>query len=137
MIGISTKTIYAVAAIHQLSLLEKEERLNIKALSSKANTPEKFLGQILLELKKAHILQSTKGANGGYSLNKSPHEILLKDIVNTLETNPFEDICQTNNPTLKLFWEDKQKALINVFNTPLSELKMYHEKANQNFNYMI
>jgi len=137
MIGISTKTIYAVAAIHQLGLLEENEQLNIKSLAIKANAPEKFLGQILLELKKARILNSTKGANGGYSLGKTLYEITLKDIISTLETNAFEELCQTENPTLKLFWNDKQKELMEVFDTPLSELKMYHEKANQSFNYMI
>ncbi|HIP51159.1 MAG TPA: transcriptional regulator [Campylobacterales bacterium] len=137
MIGISTKTIYAMAAIHQLGLLEENERLNIKALALRANAPEKFLSQILLELKKAHILQSKKGANGGYVLGKKLYEISLKDIISTLETNAFEEICKTDNPTLKLFWEEKQKALMNVFDTPLSELKIFHEKANQSFNYII
>jgi Rrf2 family protein len=137
MIGVSTKTIYAMAAIHQLGLLEENEQLNIKSLALKANAPEKFLSQILLELKKAHILQSTKGANGGYSLGKKLCDISLKDIISTLETNTFEDICKTDNPTLKLFWKEKQKALMNVFDTPLSELKIFHEKANQSFNYMI
>jgi len=70
-------------------------------------------------------------------LAKALHEITLKDIISTLETNAFEDICQTDNPTLKLFWEEKQKAFIDVFDTPLSELGLYHEKANQSFNYMI
>jgi len=137
MIGISTKTIYAIAAIHQLSLLEENTRLNIKTLALRANAPEKFLSQILLELKKAHILQSTKGANGGYALGKMLYEISLKDIIATLETNAFEEISQTDNPALKLFWEEKQKTLINVFDTPLSELKIFHEEANQSFNYMI
>lgn len=137
MIGISTKTIYAVAAIHQLSLLEENERLNIKSLANRSKAPEKFLGQILLELKKVKILNSTKGANGGYVLAKTLYDITLKDIISTLETNAFEDICQTENPTLKLFWEDKQKEIMNVFDMPLSELKMYHEKASQSFNYMI
>jgi len=137
MIGISTKTIYAMAAIHQLGLLEENERLNIKALALRANAPEKFLSQILLELKKVHILQSKKGANGGYALGKKLYEISLKDIISTLETNAFEEICKTDNPTLKLFWEEKQKALMNVFDTPLSELKIFHEKANQSFNYII
>lgn len=135
--GLSTKTIYAIAAIHQLSLLAENERLNIKSLAQKANVPEKFLGQILLELKKVRILNSIKGANGGYVLAKKLYEIKLKDIISTLETNAFENICQTDNPTLKLFWEAKQKELIKVFDTPLSELKLYHEKANQTFNYMI
>ena len=137
MIGISTKTIYAIAAIHQLSLLEENERINIKALALRANAPEKFLSQILLELKKVSILQSTKGANGGYALGKKLNNISLKDIISTLESNAFEEIGTVDNPTLQLFWKEKQKALINLFNTPLSELKMFHEKANQSFNYMI
>jgi Rrf2 family protein len=137
MIGISTKTIYALAAIHQLGLLQVNEQLNIKALALRASAPEKFLSQILLELKKVHILKSTKGANGGYSLGKRLSDISLMDVISTLETNAFEEISKANNPTLKLFWEEKQKALIQVFDTPLSELKIFHEKANQNFNYMI
>jgi Rrf2 family protein len=137
MIGISTKTIYAMAAIHQLGLLKENERLNIKELALRANAPDKFLGQILLELKKAQILNSTKGANGGYSLGKKLQEISLKDVMGILENNAFEDICQTGNPTLKLFWEETQKSLMHVFDTPLSELKSYHEKVNQTFNYMI
>ncbi len=137
MIGISSKTIYAIAAIYQLSLLQKNERLNIKALALRASAPEKFLSQILLELKKAHILESTKGANGGYTLAKALYEISLKDVISTLETNAFEEICKTKNPTLKLFWEEKQQALMEVFNTPLSELNSYHQKATQSFNYMI
>lgn len=137
MMGISTKSIYAVAALYQLSLLEANERLNIKTLAIKANAPEKFLGQILLELKKAKVLNSTKGANGGYALAKALHEITLKEIVTTLETNAFEEICQTNDPTLTLFWEAKRQAIIEVFDTPLSELTLHHETANQNFTYMI
>ena len=137
MIGISTKTIYALAAIHQLALIQESERLNIKSLALRASAPEKFLSQILLELKKAHILESTKGANGGYTLAKPLSQISLKDVISTLETNPFEEICKTQDPTLKLFWEEKQKALIDVFDTPLSELTMYHEKINQSFNYII
>lgn len=137
MIGISTKTIYAMAAIHQLALLEGNTHLTIKTLALRANAPEKFLSQILLELKKVRILESTKGANGGYALGKRLSDISLKDVISTLETNSFEEISKTKNPTLKLFWEDKQKALMNVFDTPLSELKIFHEKANQNFNYMI
>jgi len=137
MIGISTKTTYAIAAIYQLSLLKEDERLNIKSLALRANAPEKFLSQILLELKKVSILESTKGANGGYTLRKKLNDVSLKDIISTLETNAFNEICQTDNPTLQLFWKEKQKAFIDVFDTPLSELKTLHEQVNKSFNYII
>lgn len=137
MIGISNKTIYAVAALHQLSLIETKERLKIKEIASRANVPQKFLEQILLELKKASILNSIKGANGGYSLAKPLSEITLKEVIGVLENNAFTDICRTDNPLLQLFWRDKQEALKDLFNTPLSELKSYQERVAKNFNYMI
>jgi len=137
MIGISSKTIYAVAAIHQLDLIKSEDRLKIKEIASRANVPQKFLEQILLELKKSSILNSIKGAKGGYSLAKPITEIKLKEIIRILENNAFSDICKTDNPILQLFWKEKQEALENLFNTPLSELKTYQERVTQNFNYMI
>lgn len=137
MIGISNKTIYAIAAIHQLSLIKFDERLKIKDIASRGNIPQKFLEQILLELKKNYVLQSIKGANGGYTLAKPLKEITLKEIVGILENNAFEKICKTENLTLQLFWEEKQKALLEVLDTPLSELQTYQEKADKNFNYMI
>jgi len=137
MIGISNKTIYAIAAIYQLTLIKKEERLKIKEIASRAEVPQKFLEQILLELKKSAILKSTKGAKGGYSLAKPISEITLKDIIKTLENNPFSDMCKTNNPILKYFWKEKKRALEELFNTPLDQLKTYQDEVSKNFNYMI
>ena len=71
------------------------------------------------------------------SLVSSSKEITLKEIVGILENNAFEKICKTENLTLQLFWEEKQKALLEVLDTPLSELQTYQEKADKNFNYMI
>ena len=137
MIGISNKTVYGMAAIYQLSLLETNERLKIKEIALRANAPQKFLEQILLELKKGMVLSSIKGANGGYTLAKPITEVTLKDIMGILENNAFDEICKTDNPTLKLFWEAKQKALLDVLDTPLSELQTYQEQATLNFNYTI
>ena len=137
MIGISTKTIYAVAAIYQLGSLKENEQLNIRELAKRSHAPDKFLGQILLELKKSHILNSTKGPHGGYALSKPLRKITLKDIIDILENNVFEEICRTENPVLKLYWGEKKKALTDVFDTPLSELESCQEKINQSFTYII
>jgi len=126
-----------MAAIQQLSLIKFDERLKIKEIASRGNIPQKFLEQILLELKKKSVLQSVKGAKGGYTLAKPLQEITLKEIIGILENNAFDKICKTDNLTLQLFWEEKQKALLEVLNTPLSELRMYQEQADNNFNYMI
>ncbi|NOX14629.1 MAG: Rrf2 family transcriptional regulator [Epsilonproteobacteria bacterium] len=137
MVGITTKTIYATAALYQLSFCGQDETLKIKDIAEKANIPQRFLEQILLELKKKGILISTKGAFGGYKLAKPLEDIKLRDIMMILENDNCSDICKTNNSVLKLFWKELQTNLNTVFDIPLSEFKKYEEKINQTLNFSI
>ena len=137
MIGISTKTIYAVAAINELGSIQSDEVLKIKEIAARANIPQSFLEQILLELKKQWMLISIKGAHGGYRLARDLKDISLKEVVHILEADAFGEICRTDNPGLKLFWQDVQKSVSKAFDIPLSELKNYEMKANQTLNYSI
>jgi len=137
MTGISTKTIYAVAALNELGSIQGDEVLKIKEIAARASVPQNFLEQILLELRKQGMLTSVKGAHGGYKLAKRLKDITLKDIVMILETDALSDVCRTNNPVLKLFWEDIREGVSNVFDISLSELKNYQEKADRTLNYSI
>ena len=137
MIGISTKTIYAIAALHELGSIPDNEVLKIKEIAANASIPQNFLEQILLELKKQGILTSIKGAHGGYKLAKELKDITLKDILIILESDIFSDNCKTDNAALKLFWEDIRQNVSNLFEIPLSELGNYQLKADQTLNYSI
>ena len=137
MIGISSKTIYAVAALQELGSIPDNEVLKIKEIAANASIPQNFLEQILLELKKQGILTSIKGAHGGYKLAKDLKDITLKDVLLILESDIFSDNCKTDNAALKLFWEDLKKNVSALFEIPLSELKNYQLKANQTLNYSI
>lgn len=137
MIGISSKTIYAVAALQELGSIPDKEVLKIKEIAANASIPPNFLEQILLELKKQGLLTSIKGAHGGYKLAKNLQEITLKDVVIILESDIFSDIEQTDDPALTLFWKDLKQNVSEVFEIPLSELKNYQLKATQTLNYSI
>ncbi len=137
MIGISTKTIYAIAAINELGSIQSDEVLKIKEIAARANIPQSFLEQILLELKKQGMLISIKGAHGGYRLARDLKDISLREVVHILEADAFGEVCRTDNPGLKLFWQEVQKSVSNAFDIPLSELKNYEMKANQTLNYSI
>ncbi|WP_373031498.1 Rrf2 family transcriptional regulator [Sulfurovum sp.] len=137
MIGISSKTIYAIAALQELGSIPNDEVLKIKEIAANASIPQNFLEQILLELKKQGILTSIKGAYGGYKLAKDLKDITLKDIVLILESDIFSDACKTDNAALKLFWEDLKQNVSSIFEIPLSELKNYQLKADQTLNYSI
>ncbi len=137
MVGITSKSIYAVAALYQLSSCEEGETLKIKDIATNAKVPQKFLEQILLELRKKGILISIKGAYGGYKLAKPLDEVKLKDIISILENDTFTDICKTNNSVLKLFWSDVRENLDIVFDMPLSKFKKYEEELNKIVNFSI
>ncbi|MGC9351024.1 MAG: RrF2 family transcriptional regulator [Sulfurovum sp.] len=137
MIGISTKTVYAVAALHELGAIEEGKVLKIKEIAANASIPQNFLEQILLELRKEGILSSIKGAHGGYKLAKALKDITLKEVMETLESDAFSDVCRTDNPALKLFWSDITERIGEVFDIPLSELKNYQLQANKALNFSI
>ena len=137
MIGISSKTIYAIAALQELGSIPENEVLKIKEIAANASIPQNFLEQILLELKKQGILTSIKGAHGGYKLAKDLKDITLKDVLLILESDIFSDNCKTDNAALKLFWEDLKQNVSSLFEIPLSELKNYQLKADQTLNYSI
>ncbi len=137
MVGISSKTIYAIAALHELGAANEGAVLKIKEIAAKANVPQNFLEQILLELKKQGLLLSVKGAHGGYKLARGLKDITLKDVVIVLESDIFSDITQNDNPALKLFWDDLKENVAKAFEIPLSELQNYELKATQTLNYSI
>ncbi len=82
---ISKKGEYALRAMIALSLNYKKDFVQIQKISEKEGIPEKFLEQILLELKKSGLLQSRRGIGGGYSLIKPPHEITLAQVIRIID----------------------------------------------------
>lgn len=78
---LSKKTKYA---FHALSFLGKQEDKNpvlISDVAKKTGVPKKFLESILLDLRKAGILNSKMGKGGGYYLLKDAHDVLLSDVI--------------------------------------------------------
>jgi Rrf2 family protein len=59
--------------------------MSIQELAQQERIPKKFLEQVLLALKKAGILQSSRGKTGGYSLSRPPAEVSLADIMQAVD----------------------------------------------------
>jgi len=59
--------------------------MSIQELAQQEHIPKKFLEQVLLALKKAGILQSSRGKTGGYSLSRPPAEVSLADIMQAVD----------------------------------------------------
>ena len=81
---ISAKTDYAVRAL--LSLANREPALvKIEEVVSEQGMPRKFVEAILGELRRAGIVRSQRGADGGYALAKPAKEITLGAVLRAVD----------------------------------------------------
>lgn len=78
---LSAKSQYAFKALTYLTERYNKGPVLISEIAKKKKIPLKFLENILLELKKADILDSKKGKGGGYFLKKDPARIKVATIV--------------------------------------------------------
>ncbi len=78
---LSKKSQYAFKALEYLTAKYKEGPVLISEIAKKKKIPLKFLENILLELKKAEILDSKKGKGGGYFLRKPPEKVKVATII--------------------------------------------------------
>ena len=76
---------YALRALLVLGLNYGQAVVRIRTISLQQNVPKRFLEQILNDLKSAGIVQSRRGAAGGYRLARAPEEITLAEIVRHIE----------------------------------------------------
>ena len=78
---LSARTEYAAIAVLELARRwESGEPVRLREICEAHRVPNGFLVQILLRLKAAGVVTSTRGASGGYQLAKPPAELTLDDI---------------------------------------------------------
>ena len=84
--NLSAKTEYACVAVMELAARHASgERARIKEIAQAHGIPSRFLVQILLQLKSAGYVESTRGAAGGYRLIKEPAEITLGEVMAVID----------------------------------------------------
>ena len=84
--NLSAKTEYACVAVMELAArYGSGELARIKDIADAHSIPSRFLVQILLQLKSAGYVESTRGAAGGYRLIKNPAEITLGEVMAVID----------------------------------------------------
>jgi Rrf2 family protein len=88
---VSAKTEYACLAMLELAArYDANEPVRIRTIADEHGIPSRFLVQILLQLKGAGFVASTRGAAGGYQLVKPPEEISLGEVMAVIEGQDAE-----------------------------------------------
>lgn len=119
---LSTKGRYGLKAMFELSLNQNEGPVSLKVIAKKQNISDQYLEQLFSALKKAGLVKSVRGAQGGYLLNRDPKDITVGDILTVLE-GPVslsdclldDEICENSNICVtKVVWEKIKKGIEDV-----------------------
>ncbi|NLL31113.1 MAG: Rrf2 family transcriptional regulator [Clostridiales bacterium] len=82
---LSTKGRYGVKAMVDLAIHYGDNPVSIKTISKRQGISEYYLEQLFSSLRKAKLIKSIRGAQGGYVLNKDPKDITVADVMDILE----------------------------------------------------
>ena len=82
---LSRTVAYAVQASLHLARCESEVPIPCSRLAAEGQMPERFLLQILRNLVARGVLSSTRGVDGGYSLERAPEDISLLEVIEAID----------------------------------------------------
>lgn len=134
---VSTKGLYGLTAILILAKEQQGNLLQIKEIASKGNIPPNYLEQILVMLKKNNLVESIRGANGGYRLLKNKKEITVYQVLSALDCCVSLTDSKTTNELLAPFWEHIQKKMQDMFSLSLDELEKFLDEHSKEYMYFI
>ena len=143
----TTKAEYGVRLLVELGRQGSGQPVSLMAISDSEGLPLAYLERIVALLKKADLVESTRGAHGGYRLTRGPEAITMDEVVLALEgavapMSCFVDDSQEGRVlcshvddhghlcATKLLWTRVQGGVIKALaHTTLAELVAFSERA--------
>ena len=94
---LTTKGRYAVMAMADLATNANGRAISLTEISSRQNISLAYLEQIFIKLKNKKLVKSTRGANGGYRLERPASEIKLSYIISAVDEEVKMLNCKKNS----------------------------------------
>ena len=141
---ISTKGRYGLRCMVDLAVNSSSEHVSVKSIAERQGISENYLEQVFSSLRKAGLVKSIKGSQGGYMLNGDPGEIRVSHILNALEgklevvsSSGESEINKTEQIISKLVWDKINEEINNIVESiTLETLAQEYRKLNQKETYM-
>ena len=111
---LTSRSEYALLALVYLNRHDDDGLVSVETIALAQGIPAKYLEQILLALKRAKYLHSSKGQHGGYRLAKPADKISLAEVIRL-----FDGALAPTESVSEYFYEstpiEKEKSLVRVF----------------------
>ena len=111
---LTSRSEYALLALVYMARHRGEGFVRVRTIADAQGIPHKFLEQILLTLKRARYLRSSKGRGGGFQLGRDPSSVSLAEVIRL-----FDGALAPTESVSKYFYEstpiEKEQRLLDVF----------------------
>jgi len=140
---ISSKGRYGLIAMLDLAIHSRELHISLNSIAQRQGVSASYLEQVFSMLRKAGLISSIKGAQGGYSLSTKPDKISVGDILRALEgeltvTDQQEQGINSIQDCVRIRVWDQLNQHINDFvdSITLEDLVNEYDKQLSEGNYM-
>jgi Rrf2 family protein len=97
-VSFSTKGEYGVRLMAQLASRYGSGPASLTEIAEQEDLPRAYLEQLVISLRDADLVQSTRGAHGGYELTRAPDQVVMGEVLRALEGPIAPMICATDDP---------------------------------------
>jgi len=115
---LSSRGKYGLYAMHYLAVHQHEGPQSLKRIAS-VGIPRQYLEQLLGKLRRNGLIDSVRGANGGYQIAKPPGEITVLDIIDAMEgplalsdcISPDTTCSKASQCRVRIVWEKLTESI--------------------------
>ena len=133
----SEKVNYGLSALFELAKNYFKGYIQIKEIAEAQNIPQNYLEQLLISLKRASIVESMRGAQGGYKLRIPSSEIRIIDVIEALEGPISIFDYSKNSEILQSFWQKVELKFKQLFCDTLEKLVKDEDLLHKRVNFQI
>ena len=87
---------------------------SLTGIAAEEDLPRAYLEQLVVSLREAGLVVSTRGAHGGYELSRPPEEITMSQVLRALEGPIAPMICATDDPEHAIVCDRSSRCTVNV-----------------------
>jgi Rrf2 family protein len=113
-VAFSTKGEYGVRLMVQLARRHGTGPASLAEKATDEDLPRAYLEQLVMSLRDAGLVASTRGAHGGYQLTREPGQIRMSEILRALEGPIAPMLCATDDPEHALVCDRSSRCTVNV-----------------------
>nr|WP_028990878.1 Rrf2 family transcriptional regulator [Thermacetogenium phaeum] len=144
---LSTKGRYGLRAVLDMALHKSEGPITLNSIAERQGISEGYLEQLMMPLKRAGLVKSVRGAQGGYVLAKEPKDITVGEVIRALEgpiapvacvSEDYPEECErAEGCVTRLVWAKVRDSIAEVLDSfTLEDLVQESRKHTGQSSYM-